>query len=92
MSTDMTTSSTPSLRALTLVCTLTPSPAPSSSVLIAEQPLAALAEHGVEGERIPVVDHDVRPGVRLDMGDGDAWPGIRARLMDADILVLATPT
>jgi multimeric flavodoxin WrbA len=81
-----------SLHALALVCTLTPSPGPSSSVLIAEQVLAALADHGVTGEVVRVVDHDVRPGVQLDMGDGDAWPGIRARLMDADILVLATPT
>ncbi len=92
MGADTRTSSTPSLRALALVCTLTPSPALSSSVLIAEQLLAALAEHGVEGELIRVVDPDVRPGVRLDMGDGDAWPGIGAQLMDADILVLATPT
>ena len=92
MTSDSTTSSTPSLRALALVCTLTPSPVPSSSVLIAEQLLAALAEHGVEGELIRVVNHDVRPRVQLDMGDGDAWPGIRAQLMDADILVLATPT
>jgi multimeric flavodoxin WrbA len=82
----------PSLRALALVCTLTPSPDPSSSVLMAEQVLAALAEHDVEGELVRVIDHDVRPGVQLDMGDGDAWPGIRAKLMDADILVLATPT
>jgi multimeric flavodoxin WrbA len=80
------------LRALALVCTLTPSPEPSSSVVLAEQVLAQLAEHGVTGEVVRVVDHDVRPGVQLDMGDGDAWPGIRARLMDADILVLATPT
>ncbi len=86
------TSSRAPLRALAPVCTLTPSPTSSSSVLLAEQLLAALAEHEVEGELIRVVDHDVRPGVELDMGDGDAWPTIRAKLMDADILVLATPT
>ena len=83
---------TPPLRALALVCTLTPSPAASSSVVMAEQVLRALADHGVTGELVRVVDHDVRPGVQLDMGDGDAWPSIRARLMAADILVLATPT
>lgn len=39
-----------------------------------------------------VVDHDVRPGVETDMGQGDEWPAIRQRILDADILVLATPT
>lgn len=80
------------LRALALVCTLSPTPAASSSVLLAEQLMAALGEHGVTGELVRVVDHDIRPGVQLDMGDGDEWPAIRARLMEADILVLSTPT
>ncbi len=80
------------LRALALVCSLKPSPAPSSSELMASQVLDALAEHGVTGEVVRVVDHDVKPGVELDMGDGDAWPAIRAQIMAADILVVATPT
>ncbi len=80
------------LRALALVCTLSPSPADSSSQVMAEQVLAQLAEHGVETSLVRVVDHDVKPGVELDLGAGDAWPAIRAQLMAADILVLATPT
>ena len=64
------------LTAVALVCTLTPSPAASSSELLASQILDALGEHGVEG----------------DMGDGDAWPGIRDRIRAADILVVSTPT
>ena len=80
------------LTALALNCTLTPSPASSSSELMASQVLDALAEHGVTGSMIRVVDHDVRPGVQTDMGDGDAWPAIRQQLLAADILVLATPT
>src|SRR3954471_6884462 len=80
------------LRALALVCSLKPSPAPSSSELMARQVLEQLAEHGVTGDVVRVVDHDVKPGVEVDMGEGDAWPGIRARLMDADVLVMATPT
>lgn len=78
--------------ALALVCTLKPSPAPSSSEVLARQLLDALAGHGVTGELVRVVDHDVRPGVELDMGGGDAWPAIRERVIAADILVLATPT
>jgi multimeric flavodoxin WrbA len=81
-----------SLRALALVCSLKPSPAPSSSDLIARQVLEALAGHGVTGDVVRVVDHDVKPGVEVDMGDGDAWPAIRERMMAADILLVSTPT
>jgi multimeric flavodoxin WrbA len=80
------------LRALALVCTLKPSPDPSSSDVIARQVLTALGEHGVVGEVVRVVDHDVRPGVEVDMGDGDEWPAIREKLLAADILVVSTPT
>lgn len=81
-----------SLNALALVCSLKPSPAPSSSELMARQVLDALAGHGVSGESVRVVDLDVRPGVETDMGGGDAWPDIRRRILDADILVVSTPT
>ncbi len=80
------------LSAVALVCTLKPSPAPSSSELIARQVLDELGRHAVAGELVRVVDHDVRPGVEKDMGDGDAWPGIRERIVAADVLVIATPT
>ncbi|MGW4632001.1 flavodoxin family protein [Nocardia sp. NPDC004415] len=83
---------TDSLRALALVCTLKSSPAPSSSVLIAEQVLAELAGHGVTGAAVRVADFDVRPGVSADEGDGDQWPEIRRRVLDADIVLLSTPT
>jgi multimeric flavodoxin WrbA len=80
------------LKALALVCTLSASPKPSSSHLLAGQVMQALAAHGVTGSVVRVVDHDVRPGVLVDMGEGDAWPAIREQLLAADILVLATPT
>jgi multimeric flavodoxin WrbA len=80
------------LRALALVCSLKPSPAPSSSELMARQVLDELAKHGTSGDVVRVVDHDVKPGVEVDMGDGDAWPAIREQLMAADILLVSTPT
>jgi multimeric flavodoxin WrbA len=80
------------LRVLALTCTLKPSPAKSSSDLIAHQLLDLFAEQGATGELVRVVDHDVRPGVEADMGDGDEWPGIRAKIAGADILLVATPT
>ncbi|HEU4330851.1 MAG TPA: NAD(P)H-dependent oxidoreductase [Lapillicoccus sp.] len=80
------------LKALVLNCTLSPSPAESSTDVLSGQVLQALTKHDVQGSTIRVVDHDVRPGVELDMGNGDEWPQIRQRIMDSDILVLATPT
>ncbi|TLM84722.1 flavodoxin family protein [Pseudarthrobacter sp. NamE5] len=79
------------LTALALICSLTPSPEPSSSELMARHVLDELAAHGVSGTSLRVVDHNVMPGVQVDMGDGDAWPGIRERILAADIFVLATP-
>ena len=79
------------LTALALICSLTPSPAASSSELMARHVLDELATHGVSGTSLRVVDHNVMPGVQVDMGDGDAWPGIRDKILAADILVIATP-
>ncbi|MCU1569907.1 MAG: Flavodoxin-like protein [Naasia sp.] len=80
------------LTALALVCTLSPSPAESSTELLARQVLDQLQAAGAPGSLIRVVDYDVKPGVAADMGDGDQWPSIRERVLAADILVLATPT
>jgi len=80
-----------SLRALVLNCTLKPSPAESSTELLATEVIAALAEHGVESTLVRVVDHDVRFGVTTDEGDGDEWPRIREQMLASDILVVATP-
>jgi multimeric flavodoxin WrbA len=82
----------PGLHALALVCSLKPSPAPSSSEKLTREVLDALGELGVSHEVVRVVDHDVKPGVEVDMGDGDEWPAIREKLLAADILVFATPT
>lgn len=45
----------------------------------------------VECETIKLVHHDIPPGTYSDMGAGDQWPGILQRILDADILVIATP-
>lgn len=80
------------LNALLINCTLTPSPDPSSTDVLGRQVLNALAEHGVAGDVIRAVDHDIHPGVQTDMGNGDKWPPLRERVLAADILVFATPT
>lgn len=86
------TTAAPALTALVLNCTLTPSPGDSSTQLLADQVLTALGERGVTGDSVRLVDLPIAPGVLTDMGGGDAWPQVRQRVLDADILVLATPT
>ncbi|MBT2486888.1 MULTISPECIES: flavodoxin family protein [unclassified Microbacterium] len=80
------------LTALAISCTLKPTPAESSSDLLASQILTALAGHGVTGDVVRAVDHTISPGVQKDMGGDDEWPSIRRRILDADILVFVTPT
>lgn len=46
---------------------------------------------GVECETVKLVDHEIPPGTYSDMGAGDQWPGILRRILDADIVVFATP-
>ncbi len=81
-----------SLTALALVCTLTPSPGPSSSALMASQILVELENNGVTGSALRVVDFDVKPGVEKDMGGDDEWPHIRAQILAADVIVVVSPT
>lgn len=79
------------LTALALVCSLKPSPAPSSSELIAQHVLGHLRAAGLECESVRCVDYSIAPGVEADMGDGDEWPTIRQKVLAADILVFSTP-
>ncbi|WIM88014.1 NAD(P)H-dependent oxidoreductase [Candidatus Mycobacterium wuenschmannii] len=83
---------TENLTALALVCSLKPSPAPSSSELMAQHLLHELSSHGVAGQTARCADYDIKPGVEADMGDGDEWPTIRQKALAADILIVATPT
>ena len=80
------------LTAVALVCSLKPSPAPSSSEMIAEHICEQLRRSAeVHTEILRCVDYAISPGVEADMGDGDEWPRIRQKLLAADILVLSTP-
>lgn len=79
------------LQALALVCSLKPSPAPSSSALIAEHVFEHLRASGVECEAVRCVDFDIAPGVETDMGGSDQWPSLRSKVLAADILLLSTP-
>lgn len=79
------------LRAFGLNCTLKSGKEASSTQKLLDQVLRALGKHDVETSFERVSNFNVKPGVKADEGDGDEWPGLRKQVMDADILVLATP-
>ena len=80
------------MKALILNCTLKPSPATSNTGALAAVVADKLREEDVEVSEVRVVDKAVKPGVETDMGEGDEWPPIHQALLEADILVIATPT
>lgn len=73
-------------------CTLKASPERSNTGALAEVVGAALRERDVEVQEVRAVDHSLPPGVESDLGEGDEWPAIRSRVLDAEILVFASPT
>ena len=75
-----------------ITCTLKPSPAESSSEVMGGQISSFLTEHDLACESVRAVDHVILPGVDKDMGAGDEWPALREKVLNADILVLVTPT
>ncbi|MGW0159285.1 flavodoxin family protein [Mycobacterium sp. NPDC003323] len=79
------------VRAIALVCSLKPSPGPSSSQAMAEHVFENLRKEGAECELVRCVDFHIAPGVEVDMGDSDQWPQIRDKVLAADILLLSTP-
>lgn len=79
------------LTAFGLNCTLKSGDAPSSTQRLLDQLLAAMESQGASTSSARVADYNVKPGVSADEGDGDQWPELRRRIMDAQILVVATP-
>lgn len=80
------------MKALVLSCTLKKSPEPSNTEALAHAVTGELAAQGVESEMLRLADLSIPPGVKTDMGEGDDWPAIHAKLLQANIVVFATPT
>jgi multimeric flavodoxin WrbA len=87
----MAKSKRPALSAFGINCTLKPSGKASSTQKLLDQLLEAIKQYDVATSSARMVDFDIKPGVSADEGDGDDWPGIRRRILDARILVMATP-
>lgn len=83
------------LKALFINTTLTKSPDASHTDYLIDISKAIMDKQGVKTEVVRAVDYDIAPGVWGDMRDkgwpDDAWPDLYKKVMDADILVLATP-
>jgi multimeric flavodoxin WrbA len=81
------------MKALVINCTLKRSPAPSNTEALAGAVVGQLEKDGVEVEVLRAVDLDIEPGVTSEaVRPGDAWPLVHDKLMDAEILVIASPT
>jgi multimeric flavodoxin WrbA len=80
------------MRALILNCTLKPSPETSNTEALAEVLIAQMRSDEVECDMVRLVDLNIKPGVKSDQGEGDDWPAVREKILQADILVMATPT
>ena len=83
------------LRAVYINCTLKPSPQESHTSHLIDKSAAIMRQQGVEVTVLRAVDHDIAPGVYPDMTehgfDRDDWPPIQEQVLEADILVLASP-
>lgn len=80
------------MKAVFLSCTLKRSPETSNTEMLASVVDDALKAEGVETRTFRLVDMDIAPGVTSDEGDGDEWPQVHAALLDAEIVVFASPT
>jgi len=80
------------MKAIILNCSLKPSPEPSSTEALAKVVVDELSTLDVSVEMIRIADHNVLPGVSSDEGENDAWPDIRQKILEAEVLVIASPT
>jgi multimeric flavodoxin WrbA len=59
--------------------------------VLLRQLMDELEQYGAKGAIVRAVDHNIKPGVKSDEGKGDDWPALRQRVVNADILIMATP-
>jgi multimeric flavodoxin WrbA len=80
------------MKALVLSCTLKKSPEPSNCEALARIMMDEFGHLGIESQLVRLADLHIPPGVQTDMGAGDEWPRIHEELLQARIVVFATPT
>jgi multimeric flavodoxin WrbA len=80
------------MKAVVLNCSLKTSGNASNTQMLADEVIKELDQRGAQTSVHRLADLDILPGVETDMGDDDGWPAVHAAILDAEILVVATPT
>ncbi len=80
------------MKAVILNCSLKASPEASSTEALSRVLGDEFSKRDVDYEVIRIADHNIPPGVSSDEGNGDEWPAIREKILNAEILVIASPT
>lgn len=80
----------PDLKAVFLLGTLKPSPKFSHTDVLCQFLTEYFKEHKTKSEIIRLADYRIVPGVETHMGKDD-WPGILKKILQADIIIFATP-
>jgi multimeric flavodoxin WrbA len=80
------------VRAVVLNCSLKPSPEPSNTQMLADVVIDAMADENVKTTTFRLADLSLDHGVETEMSESDQWPEVHDAIVDADILVVATPT
>jgi len=83
------------LKAVIINCTLKKSPEISNTEGLFNITKMIMEKQGVNVEVVRAVDYEIAPGVYPDMTEHgwevDEWPKIQDKVMDANILIIATP-
>ncbi|WP_194778376.1 flavodoxin family protein [Pararhodonellum marinum] len=83
------------LHAIFINCTLEKSPRISHTSRLIDVSKGIMERERISVDEIRLIDHEVPPGPYPDMSeygwDQDEWPSLFQRVLNADILVLATP-
>ncbi len=78
------------MKALILLATLKKE-GQSNTQILCEFFTEFLKKENINTETIKLVDHDILPGTYSNMGTGDAWPAILEKILEAEIIIFATP-
>ena|ERR1019366_3392716 len=81
----------PRVKALFLLGTLKKKQVLSNTAVLCEVVADAFKkQEDVDSEIIRLRDYDIQPGTKTEI-DGDDWPGIVKKMLEADIIIFATP-
>lgn len=78
------------MKALILLATLKKE-GRSNTETLCEFLMARMGARDIAAEIVKLVDYTVLPGTCIDVGPDDEWPGIFTKILEADLLLFATP-